>query len=100
MSYEANSESKAAAYAFNDPATGRRLFNVQIFAEGSPHIARHLAFRDYLRAHPAEAREYEAEKKRAAALADEVLVYNDLKYAWIKACEARALVWRGDRARD
>ena len=35
--------------------SGRRLFNVHAYAEGSGEIARHLAFRNYLRAHPAGA---------------------------------------------
>lgn len=77
-----------------DPATGRRLFNVHIFASDSPDTARHVAFRDYLRAHPDEARAYEAEKQRAAALHPaDVFAYNDEKNDWIKACEHRALAW-------
>lgn len=77
-----------------DPATGRRLFNVHIFANDSPDTARHVAFRDYLRAHPDEAHAYEAEKQRAAALhPGDVFAYNDEKNDWIKACEHRALAW-------
>jgi GrpB-like predicted nucleotidyltransferase (UPF0157 family) len=72
----------------------KRLFNVHIYEDGADEVARHLAFRDYLRAHPNEARAYEAEKIRAAALRpDDVLAYNDQKNDWIKACEQRALAW-------
>ena len=72
----------------------RRLFNVHIYEVGADEVARHLAFRDYLRAHPDEARAYEAEKIRAAALQpNDVLAYNDQKNDWIKACEQRALAW-------
>ncbi|HLJ47258.1 MAG TPA: GrpB family protein [Bryobacteraceae bacterium] len=78
----------------NDPATDRRLFNVHIWSADSDQILRHVAFRDYLLAHPEEAREYEAEKMRAAALhPDDVLAYNDAKDPWIKACEIRAQTW-------
>jgi GrpB-like predicted nucleotidyltransferase (UPF0157 family) len=78
----------------NDPATGKRQFQLHCYAKGSPEIARHLAFRDYLRAHPAKAKEYEAEKIRAAALhPDNTLDYNAEKNDWIKATEIVALKW-------
>ncbi len=73
---------------------GTRLVNVHCYEEGNPGIARHLAFRDYLRAHPMVAKEYEMEKIRAAALhPDNVLSYNDAKNDWIKETERRAMVW-------
>ena len=73
---------------------GARLFNVHFYQEGAADVARHLIFRDYLRAHPDEARAYEAEKIRAAAMRpDDTLAYNDQKNDWIKACERRALAW-------
>jgi GrpB-like predicted nucleotidyltransferase (UPF0157 family) len=77
-----------------DANTGERIANVHIFEQGSPTIDRLLAFRDYLRCHPTEAQAYEFEKIRAAALhPNDSLAYNDAKSDWIKACEARALVW-------
>ena len=78
----------------NDPVTGARKFQLHCFAEDSPQIARHLAFRDYLRAHPDVAKAYEVEKIRAAALhPDNVLLYNDAKNDWIKRTERDALAW-------
>jgi GrpB-like predicted nucleotidyltransferase (UPF0157 family) len=80
----------------NDPQTGKRKFQLHCFAADSPQIARHLAFRDYLRAHPAKAREYEVEKQRAAKLhPDDTLKYNDAKNDWIKKTEQEALAWTG-----
>ena len=78
----------------SDASTGRRLIHAHAYQADSPAIARHLAFRDYLRAHRDEALAYEAEKIRAAAARpDDSLAYNDLKSDWIKACEIRALAW-------
>jgi GrpB-like predicted nucleotidyltransferase (UPF0157 family) len=78
----------------DDPATEQRLFNFHAFEHGAAEIDRHLAFRDYLRAHPHEARAYEQEKERAAAPhPDDLLAYNAAKSEWIKAREVRALDW-------
>jgi GrpB-like predicted nucleotidyltransferase (UPF0157 family) len=78
----------------DDPVTGKRAFQLHCYAQGSPEIGRHLAFADYLRAHPAIAKEYEAEKMRAAALhPGNTLDYNDAKNDWIKRIEREALRW-------
>jgi GrpB-like predicted nucleotidyltransferase (UPF0157 family) len=77
-----------------DPATGLRLVHLHFYEAGWPGIDRHLAFRDYLLAHADEARAYEREKMRAAALHPrDSLAYNDAKSDWIQACEVRAAVW-------
>lgn len=82
----------------DDPVTKKRQFNVHFYQLDNPGIARHLAFRDYLRAYPKIAKEYEAEKVRAAALQpDDVLRYNDEKNDWIKRVEADALAWAAKR---
>ncbi|HEY2660606.1 MAG TPA: GrpB family protein [Caulobacteraceae bacterium] len=78
----------------NDPASGRRLVHVHAYQDGSTEIGRHLAFRDYLRAHPEEAAAYEAEKLRAATThPHDMLAYNGAKSDWIVACQTRALAW-------
>ena len=75
-----------------DPVTGQRSINAHFFEQGDPEIERHVAFRDYLRAHPEAAREYEAVKIRSAALHPEnVNDYNDGKSAWIRATEPLAI---------
>ena len=83
-----------------DPATGKRAVQLHCFATGSPHIARHLAFRDYMRRHPDRARAYEAEKTRARDQhPDDSHAYTAAKSAWIAAVEAEALAeWRMGRA--
>lgn len=73
---------------------GKRLFHVHIFAEGNENVARHVAFRDYLRAHRDEALGYEATKVGAAAAHPwDSMAYNDHKSSWIRACQERALAW-------
>lgn len=73
---------------------GKRLFNVHCYEESNAEAIRHLAFRDYLRAHPAIAKAYETEKLKAQALQpNDVLAYNDAKNDWIKTTEKAALVW-------
>ncbi len=82
----------------NDPVTGKRRFQLHCYAQNSPEIARHLAFRNYLRTHPLIAQDYEAQKIRAAALhPDDVLLYNGAKNDWIKATERDALKWAGHK---
>ena len=73
---------------------GVRIAHLHFFETDSLHITRHLAFRDYLRAHPQIAAEYEAEKHCARKLhPNNSHDYSDEKAHWIKTVEARALSW-------
>jgi GrpB-like predicted nucleotidyltransferase (UPF0157 family) len=81
----------------NNPA-GIRTHQIHAFAKGSPHIARHLAFRDFLRAHPKIALEYSELKRRLAdAHPNDIEAYMDGKDAFIKETEAKALAWLAAR---
>jgi GrpB-like predicted nucleotidyltransferase (UPF0157 family) len=79
-------------------SSGKRLVHLHFFEKGAAAITRHLAFRNYLRAHPAIAKEYETEKRRAAQLhANDSLAYNDEKAAWVQHHEKEALTWHQHR---
>lgn len=82
-------------YFRKDFPSGIRTHQLHAFATGSAEIERHLNFRDYLRAHPAEARAYEALKvSLAAQSASDARAYTDDKTAFIREIERRAAAWR------
>jgi GrpB-like predicted nucleotidyltransferase (UPF0157 family) len=73
---------------------GNRIAQLHFFTAESPQIVRHLAFRDFLRVHPEEARAYEGEKRRARDLhPNDSHAYTNEKAAWIERTEAEALAW-------
>ena len=78
---------------------GRRVAQLHFFAMGDPGVPRHLAFRDYLRAHRGVAEAYAAEKRRARDLhPGNHQDYGAEKQAWINRVEAEALAWYTTRA--
>jgi GrpB-like predicted nucleotidyltransferase (UPF0157 family)/ribosomal protein S18 acetylase RimI-like enzyme len=72
-----------------------RTHHVHIFAEGNRHdIDRHLALRDYLRAHPDVAAEYgELKQNLARTFPNDINAYMDGKDSFVKRVEAQALRW-------
>ena len=71
-----------------------RIAQLHFFEVESPHVTRHIAFRDYLRSHPEAAAAYENEKRRAQKLhPEDSHAYTDEKAAWIRDVEADALIW-------
>jgi GrpB-like predicted nucleotidyltransferase (UPF0157 family) len=78
---------------------GIRTHHVHAFQAGSGEVERHLAFRDYLIAHPADAQRY-SELKRT--LAEEhprnADAYMDGKDGFIREMDRRAAQWRRSHA--
>jgi GrpB-like predicted nucleotidyltransferase (UPF0157 family) len=73
---------------------GERSHHVHFFLLGDDHIEHHLAFRDFLLAHPAKASHYEEVKKLAlAACPPTRQVYQDSKAPFIVAIQAEAVRW-------
>jgi GrpB-like predicted nucleotidyltransferase (UPF0157 family) len=81
-------------YCTLDDQGGVRTVQLHFFRVSSPHVDRHIAFRNYLRAHLEVAGAYEAEKRRAQSLyPDNSRAYGDEKAAWVHETEAKALKW-------
>lgn len=77
----------------SDPS-GHRSHHIHTFATGSPHLLRHLAFRDYLITHPERAKAYSKLKERIThANKIQTEEYSRLKSPFIKQVEAEALKW-------
>ncbi len=78
-------------YFRKDDALGNRTHQIHAFAVGSLQIARHVAFRDFLRAHPEYAKEYDALKQRLAAqFPSDISAYTDGKDGFIARVDALA----------
>jgi GrpB-like predicted nucleotidyltransferase (UPF0157 family) len=82
-------------YFRKDSPAGVRTHQLHAFAVGSPEIQRHLDFRNYLRAFPADAAAYAALKlDLARRCGSDTAAYSDGKTEFIREVERRAGVWR------
>ena len=74
---------------------GLQAFNVHIVEREGRHWKSNLALRDYLRAHPEEARHYEEVKMKVARSGvSSLLKYSEAKSAVVEELLSRALAWR------
>ena len=72
-----------------------RSHHLHTYQMGNPEIDRHLAFRDYMIAHPEEAHAYEVLKiELAQKFPTDIDAYCDGKDPFIKDREQRALDWK------
>lgn len=70
-----------------------------MFEAGSGKVERHLAFRDYMIAHPGDAQRYsELKRKLAEEHPRSMDAYTDGKDGFIKEMDRRAAQWRASRA--
>lgn len=67
--------------------------HLHLFAHGDEGLWRHIAFRDWLRAHPAQRLAYQELKRALCAAQVEREAYADAKDAWVGPAEAEALAW-------
>jgi GrpB-like predicted nucleotidyltransferase (UPF0157 family) len=83
---------------FGRPPQRPRTHHVHVCEAGSAHELRHIAVRDFLRAHPDEVARYAALKRTVAARhPQDRLAYIAGKEAYVTALEARALAWAAGR---
>jgi GrpB-like predicted nucleotidyltransferase (UPF0157 family) len=79
---------------FAKPPERPRTHHLHVVQSGSEHERRHLAVRDYLRAHREEAAAYEALKRRLVTRhPEERLAYIEGKAPFVRQLEERALGW-------
>jgi GrpB-like predicted nucleotidyltransferase (UPF0157 family) len=87
-------------YFCKSDAGGTRTHHVHVFEAGQAHARRHLAFRDYLRAHPEKAAAYsqlKAELTRAGKL--DRKAYQAAKADFVAGLEAEAEAWLASPSR-
>lgn len=86
-------------YFRKDNEEGIRTHQVHSFEIGSSEVARHLAFRDYLIAHPDDAHRYSRLKRKLAdEHAQNMEGYIAGKDDFIKEIDRRAALWRASAA--
>ena len=79
-------------YFRKENAGGIRTHHVHVFETGSPEVRRHLAFRDYLIAHPEDAEKYSQLKRELAAkYPRDIEAYMDGKDGLIKEIQSKAI---------
>ena len=82
-------------YFRKDNQEGIRTYQIHVFEAGSAQIDRHLAFRDYIIAHPVEAQRYSELKRRLAQEHPQSMDgYMDGKDGFIKETDQKAARWR------
>jgi GrpB-like predicted nucleotidyltransferase (UPF0157 family) len=85
---------KGRRYFRKEDASGTRTHHVHSFQIDSPEFERHLAFRDYMIAHPEKAQQYSTLKQKLArAHPDDIEAYMDGKDPFIKEHEVSATDW-------
>ncbi len=77
---------------FSRDENGSRAYQIHVCQAAGPWERRHLAFRDWLTAHPDDAAAYAELKRRLAAEhPQDIMAYVDRKTDFIRSVEARAL---------
>ena len=99
LGYRPRGEYEIPGRRYFSRGTTLRTHHVHVYQVGNPEVKRHLAFRDYLRAHPDKALIY-SDHKRAVARQHpyDIDAYVDGKDALVKQLLAEALAWQEEGA--
>ncbi|QTD43485.1 GrpB family protein [Sporosarcina sp. Te-1] len=94
LGYEARGENGIAGRRYFQKGRNDRTHHVHVYEEGSPEIGRHLAFRDYLRAHPAIAKKYgDVKEELAKRYPSDIAAYIEGKEQLASEIEREAVEW-------
>lgn len=95
LGYEVMGEFGMAGRRYYRKGGDDRTHQIHAFTAGDENLHRHLAFRDYLIAHPDISKEYGRLKiKVAGACNHDIDRYCDGKNSFVQEYEAKALKWR------
>ncbi len=94
IGYEPMGENGIPGRKYFQKGGDNRTHHVHVYPMGSPHIERHLAFRDYLRTHPSVAKKYgELKRKWAQEFPYDIESYIQGKERLVVKIEQQALEW-------
>lgn len=95
IGYECKGEFGITGRRYFQKGGDKRSHHLHAFCQGSEDAIRHLAFKEYLLAHPLIADEYASIKRIAAEnCSNNITAYCDGKDEFIKSHEEIALAWR------
>ncbi|GLP95603.1 GrpB family protein [Paraferrimonas sedimenticola] len=98
LGYEGLGENGISRRRYFQKGGDDRTHQIHAFPIADEHVTRHLAFRDYLIAHPDVKLAYQELKQRVAAQCDnDIERYCDGKDSFIQEHEAKALLWYSQR---
>lgn len=79
---------------------GKRKYHLHFFEEGSPNIIRHIALREYLKAHPNARRSYGGLKRSLAwEYPFNMKAYVEGKHEFVRELECRAIRWYNNNSK-
>jgi len=99
IGYEPKGENGIPERRYFEKGGDNRSHHVHIYQIGNDEIKRHLAFRDYLREHPVEKKNYgEVKVKLAKQFPYDIKSYINGKDHLIKEIEAKSLNWYKEKS--
>lgn len=100
IGYEAKGENGIAGRRYFQKGGDERTHHVHFYEKGSPEIERHLAFRDFLRAHPGKAKVYgDIKEKLAQEFPYDIESYIEGKAEFAARIEQEAIEWMRSKER-
>ncbi len=94
IGYDPKGENGIVGRRYFQKGGDNRSHHVHIYQKGSYEITRHLAFRDYLKSHPDEMKNYgEVKEKLAQQFPYDIESYINGKDYLVKDIELKALAW-------